>query len=72
MYYATQYYTSSLSWQDEPIAVSLASDKHGDKRNAKGEFVNPLTLVYRDALACAKEIYAHERYLLQKTVYQMA
>jgi hypothetical protein len=68
MYYATQYYTSS----DEPIAVSLASDKHGDKRNAKGEFVNPLTLVYRDALACAKEIYAHERYLLQKTVYQMA
>jgi hypothetical protein len=47
--------------QDELITISLASDKYGDKKNRAGRFVDPLDLVYRNAVEAVKEIYSQER-----------
>ena len=47
--------------QDEPITVSLASDKFQDKKDALGRFVDPLELVYRQAVDAVREIYAQDR-----------
>ena len=48
--------------QMDPTVVSLASDRHGDKRDSHGRFVDSLDLVYKDALACIRLIYGSKRY----------
>ena len=47
--------------QDDPISLCLASDKHGDKKNKHGRFVDDLEITYRDVVACVRDIYSRDR-----------
>ena len=47
--------------QDDPVTIPLASDKHNDKRNKHGRFVDPLEITYRDVVACVRDIYSRDR-----------
>ena len=45
----------------------MASDRHGDKRDGHGRFVDNLDLVYKDALDCIRMIYGSRRCALQES-----